>query len=125
MLKYATAIVITIVLGLSTRWFPDVFPDFIVVHAGDILWASMIYFGIRLFCLKRSLAWAVGWSIIFCFGIEFSQMYQAEWIVEIRRTLVGSLILGKGFLVIDLCRYVIGVAVGLIFDKYAIQRSNR
>lgn len=125
MLKYATAILITIVLGLSTRRFPDLFPDFIVVHAGDILWASMIYFGIRLFCLKRSLAWAVGWSIIFCFGIEFSQMYQAEWIVEIRRTLVGSLILGQGFLVIDLCRYVIGIAVGFIFDKYAIQRSNR
>jgi hypothetical protein len=125
MLKYATAIVITIVLGLSSRRYPDVFPDFIVVHAGDILWASMIYFGIRFICLKRSLAWAVGWSVIFCFGIEFSQLYQAEWIVEIRRTLVGSLILGRGFLVIDLCRYVIGIAVAFVIDKYAIQRSNR
>ncbi|MGQ7887928.1 ribosomal maturation YjgA family protein [Paenibacillus sp. WC2504] len=125
MLKYAAAIVVTIVLGLSSRRFPNVFPDIIAVNAGDILWASMIYFGFRFICTKRSLAWAVGWSVIFCFGIEFSQLYQAEWIVAVRRTVVGSLILGRGFLTIDLARYVIGIAAAWLFDKYVFQRSNR
>ncbi|MCY9662214.1 DUF2809 domain-containing protein [Paenibacillus chondroitinus] len=125
MLKYTAAIIVTIVLGLSSRRFPNVLPDIITVNAGDILWASMIYFGFRFICTKRSLAWAAGWSAIFCFGIEFSQLYQAEWIVAVRSTVVGSLILGRGFLAIDLARYVIGIAAAWIVDKYAFQRSKR
>ncbi|BFT71911.1 DUF2809 domain-containing protein [Paenibacillus sp. P36] len=125
MLKYAAAIVVTIVLGLSSRRFSNVLPDIIAVNAGDILWASMIYFGFRFICTKRSLAWAAGWSVIFCFGIEFSQLYQAEWIVAVRNTVVGSLILGRGFLAIDLARYVIGIAAAWIVDKFAFQRSKR
>ncbi|MBA2941428.1 DUF2809 domain-containing protein [Paenibacillus sp. CGMCC 1.16610] len=125
MLKYAAAIIVTIVLGLSSRRFPNVLPDIITVNAGDILWASMIYFGFRFICTKRSLAWAAGWSVIFCFGIEFSQLYQAERIVAVRSTVVGSLILGRGFLAIDLARYVIGIAAAWIVDKIAFQRSKR
>lgn len=84
----------------------------------DLFWDSFYLY-------KKSLAWAVGWSVVFCFGIEFSQLYQADWIVEIRRTVIGSLILGRGFLTIDLCRYVIGIAIAYGVDKYTFQRSKR
>ncbi|NOV02133.1 ribosomal maturation YjgA family protein [Paenibacillus planticolens] len=123
MLKYAAAIVITIVLGLSSRRYSSELPDVISDNAGDILWASMVYFGFRFILLKRKLVWAVCLGIIFSFGIEFSQLYQAQWLVEIRRTVVGSLILGRGFLTIDLFRNVIGIAIAYGVDKYGFKRS--
>lgn len=124
MLKYAAAIFIAIVLGLSSRRYSYVLPDVISNNFGDILWASMVYFGFRFMLMKRQLAWAVSLGVIFCFGIEFSQLYQAEWIIELRKTVVGSLILGRGFLTIDLLRYVIGIAIAFGVDKYGIQRSK-
>ncbi|MBP1964456.1 DUF2809 domain-containing protein [Paenibacillus aceris] len=124
MVKYAAAIFITIVLGLGSRRYSYVFPDVISENAGDILWASMVYFGFRFIWMKRKLAWAVSLGVIFCFGIEFSQLYQAEWIVDLRRTAVGSLVLGRGFLTIDLLRYVIGIAIAYGVDKYVFQRSK-
>ncbi len=55
-------------------------------------------------------------SMIFSFTIEFSQLYQAGWINDIRSTLLGALILGKGFLGIDLIRYTVGIVISFVAD---------
>lgn len=47
-------------------------------------------------------------------------MYQAEWINQLRGTQLGSLILGKGFLIVDLIRYAIGIIVATVMDKMAL-----
>ncbi|WP_082198264.1 MULTISPECIES: DUF2809 domain-containing protein [Bacillales] len=106
------------ILGFSSRRYADMLPVFVAEHAGDALWASMIYFGIRLLWVRKSLLWAALVGILFCFGIEFSQLYQAEWIQAIRSTFLGALVLGSGFLTIDLVRYSVGVAVSLLLDRY-------
>jgi hypothetical protein len=98
---YLTAMIVTIVLGLSSRKFSDQLPLLISKHAGDMLWASMVYFGFRFIFSNKSLAWASGTSIIFTFAIELSQLYQADWIIVLRNTIIGSLILGRGFLTVD------------------------
>lgn len=123
-LKYCLAIITSIVLGLSSRKFSDLIPLFIAKHAGDALWASMVYFGFRFIFVKRSLTWAVGISIIFSFAIEISQLYKAEWIIEIRNTVIGALILGKGYVTVDLIRYVIGITFAFWIDKYWLQRDK-
>jgi hypothetical protein len=122
-IKYLVAIIISIVLGLSSRNFSDLMPILISKHAGDMLWASMVYFGFRFFFIKRSLTWAVGFSLLFSFAIEFSQLYKAEWIIELRNTVIGSLILGSGFLMVDLIRYVLGITIAFWLDKYWLQRN--
>ncbi|KRF11095.1 DUF2809 domain-containing protein [Paenibacillus sp. Soil787] len=124
-IKYVVAIIISVVLGLSSRRFSGQIPLFIAKHAGDVLWASMVYFGFRFFFVKRRLTWAAGISVIFSFAIEFSQLYQADWIVEIRNTVIGSLILGRGYLTVDLFRYVIGIIIAFWIDKYWLQRDKR
>lgn len=124
-IKYVVAIITSVVLGLSSRTFPGLIPHFIAKHAGDVLWASMVYFGFRFIFIKRSLIWAVGISVIFSFAIEFSQLYQAEWIVEIRNTVIGSLILGRGYVTVDLFRYVIGIIIAFWIDKFWLQRNKR
>ena len=114
---YLIAVILTIALGLSSRYF-NTLPHFIESHAGDTLWAMMVYFLFRFFFVNRSKYVALYLTVSFCFIVEFSQLYQANWINTIRDTLLGALILGKGFLGIDLLRYSVGIVIAFIVDKW-------
>ncbi|WP_400245361.1 DUF2809 domain-containing protein [Niallia sp. JL1B1071] len=111
-------------LGLFSRRFSNLLPDFIGEHAGDIFWAMMVYFGFRFFLVGKKILLAVMCSILFSFGIEFSQLYQADWINELRNSILGALILGRGFLFIDLVRYLSGIAIACLVDKLLICGKN-
>lgn len=123
-IKYMIAVMVVIALGMSSRALADSLPEWISDHFGDALWASMIYFGVRSLFVNKSTYWALVVSVIFCFGIEFSQLYQADWINGIRATFLGALILGKGFLTVDLIRYSVGISVSLGIDRYFSRRVN-
>ncbi|OBZ14677.1 hypothetical protein A8L34_12220 [Bacillus sp. FJAT-27264] len=116
-LIYLAVVLLVIVLGLGSRVFADVLPLFISKHFGDALWGSMVYFGFRLVLTKRQLLLSFWLSLLFSYGIEFSQLYQADWINNIRATVLGGLVLGKGFLWIDLLRYTIGITVVFVLDR--------
>ncbi|MFF2016126.1 MULTISPECIES: DUF2809 domain-containing protein [Paenibacillus] len=116
-LIYLAAVLLVIGLGLGSRAFADVLPLFISRHFGDALWGSMVYFGFRLLLTRRQLLLSFWLSLLFSYGIEFSQLYQADWINSIRATVLGGLVLGKGFLWIDLLRYTIGITVVFVLDR--------
>lgn len=116
---YLVAVGITIVLGLASRKFSYLLPLFVARNAGDALWAMMVYFGFCFLLVRKSLFLAFCLSIFFSFGIEFSQLYQADWINQIRNTVLGALILGKGFLIMDLIRYSEGILIAVLLDKMA------
>jgi len=115
-LPYLIAVIVVIALGLLSRRIP-VIPQWV----GDVLWALMVYLLARAILISAPLKQVVFISLVFCFAIEFSQLYQAPWINNIRRTLPGKLILGQGFLWSDLLAYTAGVGMGyalsLIKDK--------
>jgi len=119
------AIVITILLGLATRKYSHHLLIFIAQNAGDMLWAMMVYFGFRLLLVRKSLLVAFLLSFLFSFGIEFSQLYQESWINQIRGTLFGALILGKGFLAVDLLRYSAGIIIVIVLDKIVLLPNLR
>ncbi|UKS28795.1 DUF2809 domain-containing protein [Paenibacillus sp. HWE-109] len=125
MSKYGIAVFVTILLGIGSRHFASLLPPVIAIHAGDILWASMVYLGFRFVGYNKSLLWAVGLSVLFSFAIEFSQLYQADWIVALRHTVLGGLILGQGFLKLDLLRYVMGIALAYFLDKVWLFRKGK
>jgi glycopeptide antibiotics resistance protein len=116
-LAYLIAVVVCILLGLGSRTFSHLLLFFFAENAGDVLWAMMVYFVFCFFLVRKSLLTAFCLSLLFSFGIEFSQLYQEEWINPIRGTLLGGLILGKGFLEVDLIRYTIGIMIATIIDK--------
>ncbi|WP_066066773.1 DUF2809 domain-containing protein [Neobacillus soli] len=120
-IAYLIAVVIMILFGLASRKFSSFLPLFIAQNAGDMLWAMMVYFGFRFLLVRKSLLTAIWLSFLFCFGIEFSQLYQAVWINQIRGTLLGALILGKGFLTVDLIRYTAGIITATILDKVMLR----
>ena len=115
--KYLILIIITIILGLLSRHIVGI-PLFI----GDILWATMIYFGFRFLFIKKPIKFIVIASLLFCYAIEFSQLYQAPWINNIRHTVIGGLILGEVFLWGDMLSYSVGVAIGVIIERVLLKR---
>jgi hypothetical protein len=116
-LTYLSLIVITIILGLLSRHIAGI-PLFI----GDVLWATMIYFGFRFLFITRSIKFSIIASLLFCYAIEFSQLYQAPWINSIRHTVIGGLILGEVFLWGDMLSYTVGVGIGVLVDRLLFSR---
>ncbi|WP_430883278.1 DUF2809 domain-containing protein [Fusibacter sp. JL216-2] len=102
--KILVKIAMTIMVGLLSRQI-----EWIPVFVGDILYAVMMYFIIELILFrKKSLIVAV-FALLLTYLIEFSQLYKADWIIGIRSTLLGKLVLGQGFLWSDIYSYTFGI----------------
>ncbi|UJF32567.1 ribosomal maturation YjgA family protein [Paenibacillus hexagrammi] len=123
--KYAAATIACVVLGLCSRFYAASLPKLISDHAGDMLWASMVYFGLRFVWMNQRRSWAFTAGLLFSFSIEFSQLYQEDWIVGIRQTTLGVLILGRGFLWMDLARYTVGVGLAFVLDRYGLSKQEK
>jgi hypothetical protein len=126
-INYLIIVVITIVVGLLSRKLSAYLPHFVNIFLGDSLWAIMIFVGVgflfnRLSTLKTGLL-----ALLFCYFIEISQLYHAEWIDNIRHTTLGGLVLGFGFLWSDIAAYTLGVGVAvvaeMIFNANVAKRS--
>lgn len=109
---YLIIIVSVIILGIVSRKM-----DGVPLFFGDTLYAVMVYFGMRLLFIKESLKKALALALIFCFCIEFLQLYGAEWMLAIRRTTLGHYALGQGFLWSDLFFYTLGVTIAFLMDS--------
>jgi glycopeptide antibiotics resistance protein len=108
-------------LGFASRKYGSLLPLFLADHSGDALWAMIVYFGFRFILLRNRLSASIILSILFSFSIEFSQLYQADWINHIRSTTFGALILGKGFLPADLIRYTVGILIAAALDRIILR----
>lgn len=113
---YAALTIIVIILGLGSRKFAYVLPDLLNAYLGDALWALMIFIGFGFLFHKMETKKIAFLSLLFCYGVEMSQLYHAEWIDIIRATTLGGLVLGYGFLWSDLLAYTIGVGIGMLFE---------
>jgi hypothetical protein len=110
-------IALTVCLGLGSRRFGNSLPGFVAAFAGDTLWALVAFLGIGLI-LPRASTWRVAaLAMSFSVTIEVSQLYHAPWIDSIRRTTLGGLILGYGFLWSDIACYAVGVGLGMLIAK--------
>nr|WP_236619617.1 DUF2809 domain-containing protein [Bacillus sp. 1NLA3E] len=117
------AVFMTILLGLASRKYSQHLLLYLAENAGDVLWAMMVYFGFRFLLVRNRLFIAIWLSFIFSFGIEFIQLYQEDWINQIRGTLLGAL--GKGFLIVDLYRYSTGIIIATVLDWLTIMLTQR
>ncbi|MHC1684308.1 MAG: DUF2809 domain-containing protein [Clostridiaceae bacterium] len=121
-IAYLILVFLVMTLGLLSRKFSDTIPDIIDLFLGDCLWSLMIYFMARTIFINSSIKKTALISILFCFSIEFSQLYHADWINYIRRTTLGGLVLGYGFLWSDLVWYLLGITFGIIINLYVESR---
>ncbi len=111
-LTYLLIVISIIILGILSRKI-----SIIPLWFGDSLYAMMIYFMIRTAFPNQPKIKSSIISLLICYMIEFSQLYQANWLNEIRHTLLGRYVLGQGFLWSDLVAYTFGVLVAHLVDK--------
>jgi hypothetical protein len=117
--SYFILIVSVIILGILSRKIEGI-PTFF----GDTLYAVMAYFGVRMFFINLTFKKSAILTIVFCFSIEFLQLYKAEWMLAIRRTGLGHYVLGQGFLWSDLGFYTLGIMIAFLIDSNAVKRNN-
>ncbi|MFC4810367.1 DUF2809 domain-containing protein [Paenibacillus sp. GCM10023250] len=117
---YACATAAVVLLGLASRRYAGALPAWLAAHAGDALWAAMVYVGFRTLrpgCKAGSAAWTALAALLFCYADEFGQLYRAAWLDRLRETTLGGLALGHGFLAVDLLRYAAGVGLAWLADR--------
>ncbi|MGG7177935.1 DUF2809 domain-containing protein [Clostridium paraputrificum] len=114
---YICLIIIVMGLGILSRKYGDYMPAFLKEYSGDTLWALMVYLGFGFLLNKASIQKVSIISIVFSWGIEFSQLYQGGWINQIRDTTIGGLVLGHGFLFSDLICYAVGIIIGILIES--------
>ena len=97
-------IAVLIPLGLCSRQFNSI-PN----ETGDALWAMMVFCIWRIILHRKKLSTIALISLISAFLVEFSQLITWPFLVAFRKTFVGHMMLGQGFLWVDLLAYTIGI----------------
>ena len=110
-LNYFILILFVIILGILSRKISDI-PLFI----GDVLYAILIYFGLRFLFIHLKTHKTFLLSLLFCFSIEILQLVQIDWLIGLRKTTLGHYILGQGFLWLDLLCYIFGTLIAFVID---------
>lgn len=98
-------IAVLIPLGLISRHI-NCLPN----EVGDALWAMMIFCIWRIILHRKPLTTVAVVSLINSFLVEFSQLITWSFLVEFRKTFLGHVMLGQGFLWADLVAYTIGIS---------------
>lgn len=115
---------LTIALGLASRRFGASLPSFIARYAGDILWATLVFWCLAFLRPRaRVRSLALG-SLAIAFAVEVSQVYHAPWIDAMRATRGGAVLLGQGFVWSDLACYAIGVAFAWALDRVLVRHPG-
>jgi Protein of unknown function (DUF2809) len=117
-------------LAIATRKHANWFHPLIAEYGGDIIWAGMFLFLLRIF-FQRTALWKLALAC-YALGVldEVLQLYHAPWIESIRHTRIGGLMLGFGFMWSDILCYAIGTFLGywiviLIERLVPLQRGKR
>lgn len=119
------ALIIT-VIGLATRSHPQLFPAVVAEYGGDVLWAALFLFPLRIIFPTTPLWKLACYNYAFGVLIEFQQLLEMPWLVNLRHTLFGKLFLGLGFLWSDILCYAVGTllawAIIWVNEKYWLKK---
>jgi hypothetical protein len=115
-LIWITLIALVSVLGIGSRRYAHALPGLVAAYAGDTLWALAAFLGFGVLLPRAPTRMVALMAMAFSVAVELSQLYHAPWIDSVRRTTLGGLILGFGFLWSDLACYALGVGLGVLVE---------
>ena len=118
-ITYFIITLIVLFIGIVSREIAK-----IPLFFGDILYAVLIYIGIRFLFIHWNIYKTFLVSLLFCFSIEILQLVKFDWLVTLRTTTPGHYILGQGFLWSDLICYFIGTTIAFISDRKLVKTQN-
>ncbi|MBP3321902.1 MAG: DUF2809 domain-containing protein [Clostridia bacterium] len=103
---YSCGIVLLIAFGLLSRKISVIPPC-----VGDALWAMVMYCCWRILLIRKAAVLSAIIALTASFLIELSQLLRWQWLVDLRATTLGHLLLGQGFLWSDLLAYTVGIGI--------------
>ncbi|MFG4001777.1 ribosomal maturation YjgA family protein [Flavobacterium aquidurense] len=115
---YFILLLLIIFMGIMSRK-----TDLIPLYIGDFLYAVMMYVFIRTLLIEKKSIQIMITSLLICYAIEFSQLYQAIWINELRNTLAGRYTLGQGFLWSDILAYTLGISLTFMIERMFLKHK--
>ncbi|WP_242670918.1 ribosomal maturation YjgA family protein [Flavobacterium aquidurense] len=115
---YFILLLLIIFMGIMSRK-----TDLIPLYIGDFLYAVMMYVFIRTLLIEKKSIQIMITSLLICYAIEFSQLYQAIWINELRNTLAGRYTLGQGFLWSDILAYTLGISLTFMIERMLLKHK--
>lgn len=122
-LMYAIAGTLVCILGLASREYP-IFPAIFDKYPGDVLWALLLFCGMRIFWPQTSTIKLAAWALVIACLDEFSQLYKTPWLNDFRASTFGHLLFGTTFSWLDMLSYAIGIGLGGLAE-FLIHASKR
>lgn len=104
-------------LGLASRRFPGFLPILFGKYPGDVLWATMVFFGLRTAFYRKPVVMVATYALVASCMIELLKLYRAPWILSIHRTTLGHLVFGHVFSWQNLIAYTAGIAIGVAAER--------
>ena len=118
------ALLLVIPLGLASRKWGAELPVFIADNAGDALWTVAVYLSVAIVFPRWRSVTVGAVALVISFLVEFGQLIDVEWLNAVRKTLPGKLLLGAGFLWVDLVRYAVGAVAATVVDGVVRSRGK-
>ena len=122
-LTYAFLIALTIAIGLASRKFADLLPWWLAKNVGDVLYATMAFWIVGVLFPNFSALRTATVAAAFCVMIEFAKLIQVPWLVALRHSKAGALVLGSGFHPSNLVCYFVVVILGVGLELLLKQRQ--
>ena len=111
---YFLLIILTTIIGLVSR--TKTISNYVNNHFGDYLYAILFFLIFGFIFTKAKSYKLLIISLLFCYSIEFLQIYEADWINVIRSYKVSKLFLGNNFQWQDIIFYTFGTLTGYILE---------
>lgn len=113
---------LTITLGLGSRR-PGA-PALVQAYAGDVLWGVLFFLLYASIWPKRATVVLGAYALVTTELIELSELYQAPWIVTLRASKLGGLLLGHVFSWSDVVCVFVGTGISAALDAYVRSRLS-
>jgi hypothetical protein len=123
LLIYLFLAAVTILAGLALRRLNLHLPVAVVKYGGSALWAMMIYWLVAAVRPAWKPAETGFVSALIAALVEFFKLYHSSGLDAFRRTLAGTLLLGRYFSLLDVGVYCIAIACVAWIDSRVIRRG--
>lgn len=104
----------TIAIGLASRRWP--LPGLLAEHTGDALYTVAVFWSLALLAPAMPGLRLGGLAFLASAAVEFAQLLQWPWLVELRRQRLPALVIGQGFQWVDLAAYAVGATLAIGLD---------
>jgi hypothetical protein len=116
-----------IVCGLALRLYGLGLgvPSSIVKYGGSMLWATMVFFLVAMAASHLSRRSIALLSVAIAVCVELFRLVHAPWLDAFRPTMAGALLLGRVFSPWDVLAYGVGIALGMLLDRFGVPAFTR